>query len=242
LTATGQRIRAVLFDKDGTLFDFHQVWVPAYRAAARLVAEAAGQPARAAWLLEASGFDPASGRFAPSSPLISGAADEISGEWAALLGPGAPADIAGIVERTFDAWSVREVPPAADLEALFSVLSGRGLKLGIATMDSRAALEATLSRHPWRRYLAFTCGYDSGFGHKPGAGMVRAFAAALRLDAAAVAVVGDSLADIRMARAAGAGLALAVATGATPAALLAAEADAVLPGIAALEAHLAALA
>ncbi len=52
---------------------------------------------------------------------------------------------------------------------------------------------------------------------------------------ASIAVVGDSLADLRMARAAGAGLAIGVAGGATRPELLASEADIVLDGIAALE-------
>jgi phosphoglycolate phosphatase len=48
-------------------------------------------------------------------------------------------------------------------------------------------------------------------------------------------VVGDHLADLAMARAAGAGLAIAVLTGGCPAAALEAEADLVLPSIADLE-------
>ena len=68
--------------------------------------------------------------------------------------------------------------------------------------------------------------------------MAEAFCRATGLPARALAVVGDTTADLGMARAAGAGLALAVLTGATPPPLLAALADRVLASIALLEAAL----
>ena len=54
-------IRAVLFDKDGTLVDYYAMWGPAYRAAADDLAVAAGDPALASCLLRMGGYDPDSG-------------------------------------------------------------------------------------------------------------------------------------------------------------------------------------
>lgn len=232
-------IRALLFDKDGTLFDFRQVWLPIYRAAAAEAAAAAGAPGLAPRLLRAAGYDAASDSFEARSCLISGTPAEIAEFWRAELGAGAPADLTERMVRTFDALSSREQAPVTDLEALFGALSGRGFHLGIASMDSDAALRATLAHGRWARHIAFACGYDTGHGVKPEPGMVRAFARALGVAAAEVAVIGDSLRDIEMARAAGAGLAIAVATGPTPAARLAEAADHLLPDIAALPAFFA---
>ena len=129
--------------------------------------------------------------------------------------------------------------PVTDLVSLFERLRGRGLKLGVATMDRTAATEATLVRVAARELVDFFTGCDGGHGIKPEPGMVRGFCAAVGVPARAVAVVGDNLADLAMARGAGAGLAIAVLTGGCPHAALEAEADLVLPSIAELEVALA---
>jgi phosphoglycolate phosphatase len=69
--------------------------------------------------------------------------------------------------------------------------------------------------------------------------MVEAFGRSLDLPAAAIAVVGDSLHDLDMARAAGAGLTIGVLTGASPLEILAPHADHVIASIAELESLLA---
>jgi phosphoglycolate phosphatase len=108
--------------------------------------------------------------------------------------------------------------PVTDLVSLFQRLRGRGLKLGIATMDGTAVTEATLLRIAARELVDFLTGWDGGHGIKPDPGMVLAFCAAVDVPPRETAVVGDNLADLAMARAAGAGLAIAVLTGGCPAA------------------------
>ena len=125
-----------------------------------------------------------------------------------------------------------------DLPKLFDRLRARGLRLGVATMDSHAAAEIALHSAGVAGLVDFFAGYDTGFGQKPGPGMVEGFCRAIGLPATSVAVVGDTLDDIAMGRAAGAGLVLGVLTGATPREVLEAEADAVLGSIADLEALL----
>ncbi len=208
-------IRAVLFDKDGTLFDFAAVWTPAYRAAAQSYAAALGRPDLTDALLRAAGYDVARDRYIPGSVLISGDASEICAAFEAVTGRARP-DLLAPTEAVMDHWSARPRAPVCDLDALFGDLKARGLALGIATMDSRAALAAILEDASWQRHLDFTCGYDSGHGTKPGPGMVAAFAAEIGEAPSTIAVIGDSPHDIAMARAAGAGLAIAVRTGPTP--------------------------
>ena len=126
-----------------------------------------------------------------------------------------------------------------DLPALFSRLRQLGLALGVATMDAQAAAHAHLSAHGIDTLLDFVCGYDSGHGVKPEAGMVEAFCRTVGQPSAAVAVVGDTVRDLAMARAAAAGLAIGVLTGASLREALEPHADHVLGSIAELEALLA---
>jgi phosphoglycolate phosphatase len=76
-------IRGVLFDKDGTLFDFGASW----RGAADrvLAALAPGDAAMQARLGDAVGYDVESGAFAPGSPIVAGATAEVAGTLAAML-------------------------------------------------------------------------------------------------------------------------------------------------------------
>jgi phosphoglycolate phosphatase len=232
-------IRAILFDKDGTLIDYRATWQAANCAAAADLAAAAGQgDAFADELLRRLGYEPSTGEFAADSPLLWATTAEIGARWSRepeLEGVG---DVRERVERVFADQEAFPPVPVTDLAALFERLAARGLRLGVATMDSSASAEATLARLAVRERIAFLAAADSGFGLKPEPGMVLGFCAALGVAPAEVLVVGDHPADLAMARAAGAGFAVAVLTGGCPRAALQGLADLVLPSIAELEARL----
>ena len=222
-------IRAVLFDKDGTLIDFRATWLPAYEAIVRRLVDSEEAADR---LLAAGGYDRASGRIDPSSVLAAGTNIEIAALWAGLIGHDDVAALARRVNLEFMQHAENSLVPVTDLPVLFRGLRQRGLRLGVATNDSEAALRAQIERLQIGELIDFFCGYDSGHGAKPGPGMVEAFARALGLPAAAIAVVGDSLHDLDMARAAGAGLTIGVLTGASPRETLAPHTDHVIASIA----------
>lgn len=225
-------IRGILFDKDGTLLDFFETWVPAYRVAVEVAADVAGDPALANRMLRATGFDPENETFDPQSLLAGGTTAQICDAWA---------DEAGLVERerfsqlvhgAMDNYAARHPVPIADgLDVLFERLAGRGYALGIATMDSEAVAQATAETLGLSQWLTFLAGYDSGHGAKPEPGMVLGFCTAAGLAPAEVLVIGDTDRDMNMARAAGAGLAIGVLTGATPRAGLAPLADRVVASV-----------
>jgi phosphoglycolate phosphatase len=226
-------IRGVLFDKDGTLIDFFETWSSAYEQAAHDTAR--GDAALAERLLTLGGRDPATKRFRPDSPLAAGTNAEIGRLWAATAGHGDHEVLTAKLDKFFREHAIANARPVTDLVGLFGRLRSRGLRLGLATMDSSAAAEAQLASFGVGRLMDFVCGYDSGFGHKPGPGMVEGFCKAVGLPAGAVAVVGDSPHDLDMARSAGAGLAVGVLTGVSPREVLALHADLVLGSIAELE-------
>ncbi len=229
-------IEAILFDKDGTLVDFRATWLAAYRAVTEELALRAGQPAMFAQILLArNGYDALADRFAEDSPLLWATNEEIARGWQAQPEIGAGVDVLEVVVRHFEDRDCYPPQPAGDLPALLGRLKGRGLKLGMATMDSCAAATDTARRLGIDGLLDFATGCDGGFGEKPAPGMVHGFCAAAGVAPGAVMVVGDTSADLMMARNAGCRLAVGVLTGGTPRHVLDQLADHVLGSVQELE-------
>ncbi|WP_169728411.1 HAD family hydrolase [Geminicoccus roseus] len=236
------RVAGILFDKDGTLVDFRRTWMPAYQGLVLDLAQAAGQDGSMAaeladLLLARLGYDGASDRFTPASPLLWATNDHL----ASLLRQQPELghlDVGAIAHAHFADAERYPAAPVGDLAGLFARLRGHGLMLGIATMDATSSALALAERFALAPHLSYVAGYDAGHGAKPEPTMVQGFCAATGLEPGQVAVVGDTLADLQMARAANAGLAVAVLTGALPAETLAEAADHVLESVQDLEAWL----
>ena len=200
------------------------------------LAAAAGDAALAQRLLTKAGHDPKTGRIDPASPLACGSIDEIIALWRAEPALAAVEDCARVVHGIFRRHAIGMPRPVTDLAALFRRLRRRRLRLGVATMDTTANARQSLARVAGM--LDFIAGYDAGFGAKPDPRVVHAFGARTGLANAELAVVGDAVSDLCMARAAGAALAVGVLTGVTARAALEPVADHVLDSVADLEALL----
>lgn len=227
-------IQGVLFDKDGTLFDFRGTWNAWAQAMLLDLAEGdAKEASRLGALIE---FDMEAGSFLPTSPIIAGTAGLIID----LLAPGvpnmAPEDM--LVRLNASAAQAKQVE-AVPLGPVLAALKDQGLTLGIATNDAESTARAAMAQAGQAAAFDFIAGYDSGFGAKPAPGMCLAFAKAMELDPAACVMVGDSTHDLEAGRAAGMQV-VAVLTGMALAEVLAPHADAVLPDIGHLPAWIAA--
>jgi len=204
-------VRGILFDKDGTLIDFDSAWIPAGVQTAQKLCALANAPHRLEYLLEEAGYQ--GNQLSASSRWACGTTRELLADWIELLGLPAQDDL---VEEClqFMTEAAREYSePVTDLPQLFTGLRTRGCRIGIATMDLEQSAASILERFGAMEAVDFICGSDSGHGHKPGPGMVRAFCLACNLLPREVLVIGDTPHDLQMGHAAGAGTVVAVSGG-----------------------------
>ena len=150
---------------------------------------------------------------------------------AAWAAPRTEAFLEALFER-----EVRDAPVGVErVGETLGRLRDRGLRLGVATMDTERGAHAMLRRLGIDRMFDFVCGSDSGHGEKPDAGMVHAFCAAVEVPPGETAVVGDTTHDCAMGASAGAALIVGVLTGATAREALEPHCHHVLASVADLE-------
>ena len=231
---TERTVDAVLFDKDGTLLDFHRTWAPAVYKAAEEVAELYGQPQQVPGLLQIGGYDSEHQRFAADSVFVRGSNANIAQQWAIHLGVADSHQILLTIIRVFRQ-SVVQALPVPGLEATLALLQEHGLALGVASMDDESIVRQILEQWGLLDRFCFICGADSGYGVKPGTGMLNGFCDHTGIAAEQVAVVGDSVNDLRMGRCGGAGITVGVLTGPASRAELTPWADAVIDNVAAID-------
>lgn len=225
-------LKGILFDKDGTLFDFNATW--GAWTLGLLEAEAGGDAALAGALAEALGYDIAARAFRPDSIVIASTAAQVADVILPFLPPQPKADLLRRMNAAAEAAPQAE---AAPLRPFVDRLQAASLKIGVATNDAEAPARAHLRAAGIERRFDFIAGYDSGFGGKPAPGQLLAFCAHVGLDPADCAMVGDSTHDLHAGRAAGM-VCVGVLTGVACRAELAPHADIVLRSIADLPAWL----
>lgn len=217
-------IDAVIFDKDGTLFDFRASWGGWTE---RLIARLAALGAAPEQLGKALGYDRATRSFAPDSAVIAATTPEI----ADLIHPHVPMlSLQALNDEMNQLAASAPMTPAVPLREVLQGLRDRGLVLGLATNDTEGPARAHLDGAGVLDLFAFVAGCDSGWGGKPAPGQLLAFAKEVGVPAGRAVMVGDSLHDLHAGRAAGM-KAVAVLTGIAQRAELAPHADVVLADI-----------
>ncbi len=219
------RVKAALFDKDGTLFDFQKTW--AGWIGQEVLQLSGGDPALQTEIAAAIGYDMRTGLILPGSPAIAGTEREVAEVLLQFLPGGGLDRLIEHLHGTAAGLVPVEVTP---LVPFLAQLAAMDLFLGVATNDSEATARKHLRYHGVVDMFDFIVGYDSGHGAKPGHGMCSAFARCCRLQPGEIVMVGDSLHDVDAGRAAGMRT-VGVLTGPASAADLRGRADVVLADI-----------
>jgi phosphoglycolate phosphatase len=230
-------IRGILFDKDGTLVDFQKTW---FAIGDQLALQAAhGDRAGADRLLAEAGYDFAASCFRADSVFAAGTNADVVALWyPAASGAERRRLLASFDVFTADQVASRSVALPGSREAIAS-LHGAGFRLGVATNDSTRGAERTLLALGVAQMFDAVYGYDAVASPKPAPDIILAFCDLTGLGAGEIAVVGDNRHDLEMARAGGAGLAVAVLSGTGTRETLRPLADVVINSVADLPACLA---
>ncbi len=225
-------IKGVIFDKDGTLFDFNATWGALTRAL--ITSEVGPDPMRMEEMADVLGYDLEAGVFRPGSIVIAEPVTVVVDAMLTLLPHRSKAEL--IAQMKTASAAVTQVEPVP-LRPVLQELTDMGLILGVATNDSETPARANLAHVV--DMFAFVAGFDSGYGGKPSPGQLHGFCKATGLASANCIMIGDSTHDLEAGRAAGMRC-VGVLTGPAPREELAPLADTVLSTIGELPAWIAA--
>ena len=211
IAGTTAQVDLVVFDKDGTLIDFHRVWGPRMmRAAVALAAATGGGSELIGHLCRAVGYDHEQALVLDQGPLATAPHDQLeSVVVTALFQSGQPWDRARALAREYltplmtAELSAAEIAPRVDLHQILAALTHNGTRLAIATTDCRRATEKLLDQLEIAGYFnTVLCGDDPG-PVKPDPAVLTTLARHQDVNLRQVIMVGDSISDLAMAHSAG---------------------------------------
>lgn len=223
----------VIFDKDGTLIDFHHMWAGWISTLARRLEHATVIQLDAP-LFQAMGYDAEIARVLPTGPLAAhsmAALRRMTVEVVRAAGF-SESDAERVVAQ---AWYIPDpvalAHPLGNLPQLFSTLAAMDIKIAVATSDDHAPTEATLAHLGILRFVDALIAADDQVPHKPAPDMILYLARTLNVPLNKIVMIGDAIADMQMGRAAGAGMVVGVSSGVSSAQLLKPYADAVIASV-----------
>ncbi len=233
------KAKAIIFDKDGTLIDFDAMWGGWVVYLAEQLHQASGLDTHKQMCLT-MGYDDqtkkvlAHGKLAitPMAQLYM-----LTIEMMQSLGLSAE-EATQIVEKN---WCIPDpvllAQPFTNMRELFYKLHNEGVKIAIATADDRAPTQAMIEAFDIEEYITTMICADDSITSKPAPDMVLEICKRMNIEPSHVMVVGDTIADLKMARAAGAGLAVGVLSGVSNARDLVPFADVLIDSVEALLAY-----
>lgn len=203
-----KQIKAIVFDKDGTLIDFEASWSAGMLA--MLQAVAPNDAVAQGLLAKAAGFDMHARKFAGGSVFVNGTTEDMVAVWQEV-DPRLDGD--DLLAKGEIAFSGLAPEPICDLPAMLQTLKDMGFALGVVTNAAEAPTLVQLEKLKCLELFDMVIGCDSGFTPKPAGDTILGFCAKMNLDVSQVAMVGDSTHDLNAGRAAGVGLNVGVLSG-----------------------------
>lgn len=220
-------IKAILFDKDGTLIRLDDLWVEPTVDFLMSQCHSLNHDEKKQ-LLENVGI--VEGAIVPNSIVASGTVEEL----AQALSQVTNQAVEGLIQEMNQYFTEylranpRALKPIGNLVSMFNQLKARGLLVGVVTSDSRLPTLAALEILGIDGMLDFVATADD-FAWKPAPDSLYHFAKMYQVNPKEVIYVGDSLVDMLYGKYAGA--TIAVLTGNTQRELLEKDATVVIDSI-----------
>lgn len=230
--------RALLFDKDGTIINFRLMWLGWSREIISALESTYGA-ALVEKNLSAWGVDLALGQIAPDGYLAIGTTLELQQSLAARLNAEGfaaaitEADVYAAMQHAYRAVEEKKMIRAIPgVDKAIRELQNRGYLLAVVTTDDTQKAADNLRTMGLESSFKIVLGCDRVKNCKPDPDLTLEACRLLGVKPAETVVIGDTLADIRMGRAAGVACCIGVASGVTTPESLAKEADLVLESVA----------
>lgn len=193
--------KAIIFDKDGTLIDFEKTFNPATATVLeRLYGSNPDELKAAADVID---FDLETQTVGNDSIVIAASSFEIAEALATVRKVESVERFCEELDRMYGEVCVDTVEALPGVETALKQLKSAGLQLGVGTNDAEANAVLQMQTLGWKDNFYKIFGADSGFGPKPGPGMINAFLDCCGLKPQQVIMVGDSLHDLESGKAAG---------------------------------------
>jgi phosphoglycolate phosphatase len=234
------QLKGIIFDKDGTLFDYYHIWGPVFTRHTEKILEEFNRSddeklkERLLSLLgiTAEGVNPDGLIFKHNGALmlfrlfIFSKRERLPYRRLISLLTEGYYDSKDDIQRSFEHFgdSGRLIP-------LFTALKQAGYIIGIVTSDNKSSTQVCLDHYRIADYVDMVSTYDDHFKNKPHPESFRAFCARFSLSAAEVVMVGDAPVDMKYAKNSGAGYTVGVMTGSGDRNMLEKYADVVYPTV-----------
>jgi phosphoglycolate phosphatase len=215
-------IKAILFDKDGTIFDYSRVWFSVLKNSVDIVFEKEGIGYKQHikdLIMELMGLDE-HGKTHSEGAIFSHDKwtifkNAMIFSWKAKMFPHTVARISNDIMKCNDKY-IGEKLESLDFrkqQELFKTLKEMGYIIGIITVDRTSSLEIFINDMGIKQYIDFTSTRDDHLPSKPNPKSFLTFCDQFSLDPEEVAFVGDTTTDMKFAKKANSGLKIAVEWG-----------------------------
>ncbi len=194
-------IKAIIFDKDGTIADFGAT----FNKATKLVLDELcnGDPELMEQAAQTIDYDLSSNLISNSSVIIAGSGIDIAEALSSVLQVEDIEEFGTIIDEMYGEICLNTVEAIPGASKALEVLDEAGVILGVGTNDSEENAINQMEALEIDHLFESISGADSGYGAKPGSGMIDAFVERLGLRPEQVLMVGDSTHDMQAGRAAG---------------------------------------